>query len=99
MKAASDWMCAVERQVEGMERLGLGSVGAQHAGIVRMFVASDSVRLAQQTKGFQSDEDQCRFFIGDENLCRAWGVLIKYRIGISFLRRKKKWCVLSMILP
>lgn len=49
--------------------------GAQHAGIVRMFVASDSVRLARQTKGFQSDEDvdQCRFFREDESLGRAWG--------------------------
>lgn len=52
-------------------------MGAQHAGIVRMFVASDSVRLARQTKGFQNDEDvdQCRFFTGDESLGRAWGVL------------------------
>lgn len=37
----------------------------QHAGILRMFVANDSVQLARQTKGIESDEDvdQCRFLV------------------------------------
>lgn len=76
MKAASDWICAAERQVEGMERLGWGR-RAQQAGIVRMFVASDSVQLARQTKLFSewwrcwSDSSQgMKVCVGSG---RSWG--------------------------
>lgn len=58
------WLPRRKRPVMDVRcRTASAKTRAQHAGILGMFVANDSVRLARQTKGIESDEDvdQCRF--------------------------------------